>query len=182
MVATHGTTPDLMNWDGETADAEYLIPAGAGEAVALGGLGVVYKLTGAETGGAFAVVEHPLAPGCLGAPPHTHAHEDEISFVLEGEIGVQIGDAVFTAGPGSYVFKPRGVPHAFWNPGPVPARFQEIITPAGFEGYFREAAEALAGGGPPDVARLQAIAARYGLTLHFDRLEPLMRAQNVRLS
>ncbi len=162
-------------------DGRFLIPPDTGEAVALGGLGVVYKLSGEETGGAFAIVEHPIRPGALGAAPHTHTHEDEISLVLEGEIGVQIGDEVFQATPGTYVMKPRGIPHTFWNAGPAPARVQEIITPAGFERYFREVAEVLASGGPPDMGRLMEIAARYGLTLHMERLEEVMQAHNVSL-
>ena len=158
-----------------------MIPPDAGESVALGGLGVVFKLSGEDTGGAFAVVEHPLQPGALAGPPHTHAHEDEVSFVLEGEVGVQIGDEVFRAGPGAYVVKPRGVPHAFWNAGPTPARILEIISPAGFERYFREVAEVLAPSGPPDLTRLGEIAARYGLTLHMERLGEVMQTHNVRL-
>ncbi len=164
-----------------TTERRLLIPSHSGEAVAMGGLGVVYKLSGEETGGAFAIVEHPIQPGTLGAPPHTHTHEDEISLVLEGEVGVQIGDEVFQATPGTYVMKPRGVPHNFWNAGPAPARIQEIITPAGFERYFREVAEVLAPDGPPDIGRLMEIAARYGLTLHMERLEEVMRAHNVGL-
>jgi len=70
-----------------TGEARSVAP-GAGESVALGGLGVVYKVAGAETGGAFAIVEHPLAPGDLAGPPHAHAHEDEITLVLAGEIGI----------------------------------------------------------------------------------------------
>ena len=159
----------------------HLIPADAGEVVALGGLGVVFKLSGADTGGAFAVVEHPLAPGALAGPPHTHAHEDEISLVLDGEIGVQIGDHAFRAGPGAYVVKPRGVPHTFWNAGPAPARIQEIITPAGFERYFRDVADVLAPGGPPDIPRLMEVAARYGLTLHMERLDEIMETHDVHL-
>ena len=157
----------------------YGIPAGTGDSVVIGGLGVVYKLTGNETGGAFAIVEHPLRVGALAGPPHTHTHEDEISLVLEGEIGVQVGDEVFTAPTGTYVVKPRGVPHTFWNAGSTPARIQEIITPAGFEEYFREVAAALAPGGPPDVAKLMEVAGRYGLILHMERLGEVMETHNV---
>ena len=157
------------------------IQPGSGEAVNLGGLGVVFKLSGAETGGAFAIVEHPLRPGALAAPPHTHAHEDEISLVLEGEIGVLIGDEVFAAAEGSYVVKPRGVPHTFWNARPAPARVQEIITPAGFEGYFREVAEILAGSPEPDIPRLIGVAARYGVTMHMERVPEITQAHGVRL-
>jgi uncharacterized cupin superfamily protein len=53
--------------------------------------GVVFKLSGADTGGAFAVVEHPIEPGRL-VLPHVHRHEDEYSYVLEGTIGARVGD------------------------------------------------------------------------------------------
>lgn len=102
----------------------------------------------------------------LAAPPHTHANEDEYSFVVEGKVGVMLGDDVHEAEAGSYVLKPRGVPHTFWNPGPEPARIVEIISPASFERYFEELAEILSAGGPPDVARIGALAERYGLTFH----------------
>lgn len=59
-----------------------------GETVWLGGLGVIFKIAAEETGGAFAVVEHPIEPGRL-VPPHIHEREDELSYVLEGEIGAR---------------------------------------------------------------------------------------------
>ena len=86
----------------------------------------------------FAMVEHPLAPRTLAAPPHTHTHEDEYTYVLEGEVGVQVGDDVRVAKPGDLVLKPRGVQHAFWNAGDTPARVLEIISPAPFAEYFAE--------------------------------------------
>jgi uncharacterized cupin superfamily protein len=58
-----------------------------GDVVLNGGVGFVGKLYGEENGGAFAIGEHPLKPGILAPPPHTHSNEDEISYVLEGEIG-----------------------------------------------------------------------------------------------
>src|SRR5918998_1081798 len=76
----------------------------------------------------------------LGAPVHTHSREDEYSYVLEGAIGVQVGDEDFYLREGDLVLKPRGVPHAFWNPTNRPARILEMISPAGFENYFRELA------------------------------------------
>ncbi len=121
------------------AQALVVAPA-AGETLWLGGLGVRFLLDGAQTGGRFSLVEHPILPRALAAPLHTHADEDEYSFVLEGQVGVQVGDQVLTAGPGALVIKPRGVPHAFWNAGDVPARLLELISPAGFEHYFAELA------------------------------------------
>src|SRR5204863_9975528 len=76
-----------------------------GETVQLGGLGVRFIATGEG----FALVEHPIAPRTLAAPMHVHQHEDEYSYVLEGEVGVQIGDDVHYARPGDLVVKPRGI-------------------------------------------------------------------------
>jgi mannose-6-phosphate isomerase-like protein (cupin superfamily) len=59
--------------------------------------------------GAFSLVEHPIAPRTLAAPSHVHQHEDEYSYVLEGEVGFEVGDEVFTAGAGQLVAKPRGI-------------------------------------------------------------------------
>jgi quercetin dioxygenase-like cupin family protein len=106
--------------------SEFVIEPGQGDSVALGRLGVVFKLDGHISGGAFAVVEHPMAPGAL-VPPHTHEHEDEYSYVLAGTIGARIGDQDCEIGAGSYLLKPRGISHAFWNAGPAPAHVLEII-------------------------------------------------------
>lgn len=84
--------------------------------------------------------------------------------MLEGRVGVRIGEETFVAGPGTLVCKPRGVPHAFWNAGDEPARLLEIISPAGFEQYFPEMA-ALFAMGEPDPARSAEIWQRYGLEM-----------------
>ncbi len=118
-------------------DVKLVTAPGAGESVSLGGVGVDFKIPAEVTGGAFSVVEHPVEAGRL-VPPHIHYREHELSYVLRGEIGVRIGDRDFTAGPGSYVFKPRDIPHTFWNAGPEPAHLIELIWPAGFENFFAE--------------------------------------------
>src|SRR5262245_11974484 len=128
-----------------------------GRAISLGGIGVIYKVSGAQTGGAFAVVEHRVDPGRM-VLPHVHQNEDEYSYVLEGTVGARVGDREVVAGPGSYLLKPRGLMHTFWNPGPGPARLLEIISPAGFEAYFVELAEAAEAG------RRRELAAKYGVT------------------
>jgi mannose-6-phosphate isomerase-like protein (cupin superfamily) len=114
---------------------------------------------------AFSLVEHPIAARTLGAPVHTHRREDEYSYVLEGRIGVELGGQTLEAAVGSLVRKPRGVPHAFWNPTDAPARILELIVPGGFERYFAELGELLARPGPPDLAALAGVAARYELDM-----------------
>ncbi len=146
-----------------------------GERVDFGGLGVRFMIDGEQSGGTFALVEHPMEPRALGAPMHTHQHEDEYTYVLEGEIGFQIGEEVRVARPGDLVFKPRGVPHAFWNAGDVPARALEIISPAGFERYFAELAPLFppANQGPLDQEAIGAVRARYGLEMDMGSIPAL---------
>ena len=152
-----------------------VLPPGAGKLIWLQALGVRYMLSGDRTDGRFSLVEHPIKPKSLAAPLHTHADEDEISYILEGEVGVQIGDRVLQAEPGSLVFKPRGVPHAFWNAAESPARLLELISPAGFEGYFEEAA-ALFATGQPDPTRLAELTGRYHLNLDVASIPRLIQA------
>jgi mannose-6-phosphate isomerase-like protein (cupin superfamily) len=106
--------------------AQTVLAADEGERVEFGGLGVRFMIEAPQSGGTFALVEHPIGPRVLAAPLHTHEREDEYTYVLEGEVGVQVGDLVRVARPGDLVFKPRGVPHAFWNAGDAPARALEI--------------------------------------------------------
>ncbi|MEU0389007.1 cupin domain-containing protein [Streptomyces chartreusis] len=112
-----------------------VINPGEGEKADFGGLGVDFKVWGDATRGSLSIVEHPMEPGRL-VPPHVHENEDELSYVLEGTFGVRVGDRVATAEQGTYVFKPRGVPHTFWNASSEPGRLLEIIWPAGFERFF----------------------------------------------
>jgi len=135
-----------------------------------GPLGAILLLEAEASGGSFSLVEHPIAPRALGAPVHTHAREDEYSLVVEGTIGVEIDGHAFEAGPGEIVLKPRGVPHAFWNPTDRPARILELIVPGGFESYFAELGEILAQPGPPDLAAFGALAARYELAMEPDSI------------
>jgi quercetin dioxygenase-like cupin family protein len=151
-----------------------VVNASEGRSVSLGGMGVVFKVSGADTGGAFAVVEHPIEPGRL-VFPHVHLHEDEYSYVLEGTIGARVGDYEITAGPGSYVIKPRGLMHTFWNAGPGPARLLEVISPAGFETYFIELAET------GDPGRRQELAEKYGVTYSSDWVAELTSRHNLKL-
>ena len=142
-----------------------LIGPADGDFVELGGLGVRFMATGEG----FSLVEHPIAPRTLAAPMHVHEHEDEYSYVLEGEVGVQIGEEVLYARAGDFVFKPRGVWHAFWNRTDEPARLLEIISPGGFERYFAELAPLLPPARPvPDFEGLAALQERYGLTMDID--------------
>ena len=156
-----------------------LIAAADGRRVHFRALGTRYVVTADATAGAFAIVEHDLAPHALGSPLHTHEREDEISHVTSGRLGVQIGDDVLHAAPGDTVVKPRGIAHAFWNPGDEPVRFLEVITPAGFENYFAEVEPLLSGPGAPDAAALGNVRARYALEMDMGSVPRLVAAHGL---
>ena len=148
--------------DGVTPPPLTVVRPGEGRLADLGdGLGVAVKLWGEDTDGAIAVVEHPFAVGTY-VSAHLHTREDEYSIVLDGEIGFRSGDREVIHGPGGYITEPRGEPHAMWNAGPAPARMVEIISTAGFENFFRDAAD-LAEAGTTDVSAFLALADAYGL-------------------
>ena len=143
---------------------------GPNEGARLPTLDIVHKVTARHSGGSLVVDEWGLSPGQM-IPPHTHDREDECTFVLEGELSCYVGGEVVVAPAGSYVVKPRGVPHAFHNAGTETVRVMEILTPGGaFEGYFDEYEE-IASGGMDDeersVARAE-LGGRYGITWHDD--------------
>jgi mannose-6-phosphate isomerase-like protein (cupin superfamily) len=159
--ANAGLNPD-------PASGAVTIPSGAGERFALGGLGIHWKIDGATTGGRFSVVHHPLAPRALAAPLHRHHREDEYSYVLDGKLSALLGTELVTAGPGTWVFKPRGQWHMFWNAGDTPCEIIEVISPAGFEDYFRELAAIW-----PDRIKTGALLQKYELDMDFESVPDL---------
>jgi mannose-6-phosphate isomerase-like protein (cupin superfamily) len=139
----------------------------------LGSIGVRFMIDGLEAGERFSLVEHPMSPRALAAPLHLHTREDEYSFVLEGRMGALLGDEVVEAGPGDLVFKPRNQWHTFWNAGDEPCRILEIISPAGFERFFRELSD-LGGALNAEPDELTALGARYGQSFKLESIPGLL--------
>jgi mannose-6-phosphate isomerase-like protein (cupin superfamily) len=150
-----------------------------GETVRLHALGVRFVVDGEATDGAFSLVEYRVPPRSLGAPVHTHRNEDEYSYVVEGRTSMQLGNEILETGPGELVFKPRGVPHAFWNASDEPARVLELISPAGFEHYFRELAPLLATD-PQDRDAIRALVESYGLSIDHSEIPEFAERHGLR--
>ncbi|NKE72154.1 cupin domain-containing protein [Candidatus Manganitrophus noduliformans] len=138
------------------------------ESFDFGGLGVLWKVDGQETGQRFSIIHHPIAPRALAAPLHYHHQEDELCYVLKGTLGAKLGDDIVTARQGTWVFKPRGQWHAFWNAEETPCEIIEIISPAGFENYFREVAATWG-----NLAKFEEINRKYDLDMDFDSIPKL---------
>jgi mannose-6-phosphate isomerase-like protein (cupin superfamily) len=150
-----------------------------GKAGFLGSIGVRFMIDGAEAGDRFSLVEHPMSARALAAPLHRHQNEDEYSLVLEGRMGALLGDEHLEAGPGDLVHKPRGQWHTFWNAGDEPCRILEIISPAGFEGFFAELVDlgGVASAAPEQLAEL---CQRFALEMDPDSVPDLIQRFGVR--
>jgi len=113
---------------------------------------LVFKALGEETADQYWALEG-LADKNMAVPLHSHSREDEIWYVLEGEIIFTVGDKRFTGGPGTFAYIPRNTPHTFQVKSGI-ARWFGFGTPAGFDRWFFETgvpAEALVLPPPSDV-------------------------------
>ena len=132
------------------------------------GLGSVC-LSGADTGGAFCLLEISLAPG-MAVPRHTHTREDESYYVLSGELEVIVEDKVFVLRGGDSLIAPRDIPHQVRNSGSTENHYLLIFSPSGFEEFIMATGvpapdNADAPTEPPAVAvrNVHELAASYGI-------------------
>jgi len=126
------------------------------------GLPTLLRATGQTTNGAFGLVEQTMPPG-FASPYHTHRLEDEAFYVLDGEMAF-VSDGNWTiAGPGTFVFGPRNIPHGFKVIGDAPARMLLLCAPGAFAEFVVEMSEPVPA--PPDMAKLMALAAKYSIDI-----------------
>lgn len=94
-----------------------------------------FKTTSRESGGAHALLEMTVQPGS-GTPPHIHHAEDEMFYVLEGDLSFWCGDTKTAARAGSFVAIPRGTVHRWANESDRPARSLVLLVPGGFDDFL----------------------------------------------
>lgn len=160
-------TSGAIGADGPTP---YALHRGEGTAVWIVDALDTIKAGSGQTGGRFAVMEAVERQGA-GPPLHVHEVEDEGYFVVEGEYSFFVGDALFEAREGTWVYAPRGIPHTFRCESPL-GRLLWVIVPGGWESFFTEAGRAPGDRRPPqgsevevDVERLAEIAGRFGVRI-----------------
>jgi quercetin dioxygenase-like cupin family protein len=122
----------------------------------------VIRLSGDQTGGVLAIVEHLLPPGGTGAMPHIHYGHAEHFHVLDGQITFDAAGGAEAVGAGGTVSVPVGAVHGFRNVTAEPARCLVVLSPAGYENYFRDLHRALLAGEELDPRRLSELRAAYG--------------------
>ncbi len=110
-------------------------PPGGGDELNIAGSQIFHRAKSGETGGVFSVVELVSEPG-TGVSLHVHDNEDELVYVLEGDIEVTLGDQAMKATKGVMALLPRGIPHGYTNIGDNPSRVLGVISPGNFDNYF----------------------------------------------
>ncbi len=132
------------------------------QVIKVGQLGIRYLVDGAERGG-LGVFELTVPPGSHVPPPHSHTHNEECVYVLEGVLRYSVDGDTRDLAPGDWMSTPRGAVHGFDNPGTATARALVMLTPDIGAQYFHDVAAAAAAGGPPDRAKLMQVMQQYGL-------------------
>ncbi len=128
----------------------------------IGQLRIQYLIDGTATGG-MGVFELTVAPGALVPPPHSHTHNEECAYVLEGALRYSVDGVVKDLAPGDWIFTPRGSVHQFSNPHDKTARALIVLTPDIGAQYFRDVGAIVTAGGPPDRVKLAEVMSRYGV-------------------
>lgn len=148
-----------------------LVGQGQGEAYWVLGSKYTFKVHGADNDGAYMMFEGEI-PSVPGPPPHLHTREDEMFYVLEGELTVMLDGQVSKAPAGTTIILPRNIKHTFWNESGAVARALVFASPAPIEAFFKEIGQPVASDDetPPPVtpeliAHVYETAERYGIIL-----------------
>jgi quercetin dioxygenase-like cupin family protein len=131
-------------------------------AIKVGQLSIRYLQDGARAG-TMGMFELSVPPGSNVPPPHSHSHNEECVYVLEGTLRYSVGDITRDLGPGDSMFTPRGTVHGFSNPFSALARALITLSPDIGAQYFLDVASVVNAGAPPDKVALVSVMARYGL-------------------
>lgn len=159
-----------MSGDHQVSDLLFRPDQGEGEATQTD----MTIIADAEDLGGFSIMQGVVpAKGLLA--PHQHDDEDQAIYVISGSLEMEVGGAEglrFTAPQGSYVLKPCGVSHAFWNTGDADVVYIELNGGPRFAGFVRANAEGT-------VAATDAGPAEFGMRFYPERILDLMEEHDL---
>ena len=92
------------------------------------------KVESSQSGGDYGAVLWTVRAG-EEPPLHTHSREDELVYVVQGQLIARVGDARVEVGPGAYAALPRGVPHTIEVVGDQATLLLSFV-PGGLERFF----------------------------------------------
>lgn len=130
-----GTVSRVMEISLPTGEQPFALDRDEGEAVWFLGTLTIIKATDENTQGSFSLIEQ-LAPDGFGPPRHVHDEDDELFYIIDGEVEFESDDLHTNAGPGTTVYLPHGVPHAWRTMGET--RLLQCTFKPGFEEFFVE--------------------------------------------
>ena len=136
----------------------------ANQVIRVGPIEVRFRLEAAQTAGSLTMFEFVVPPRARVPVPHSHDAFDETAYGLNGVTTWMLDGQKVRIGPGDVLFIPRRRVHQFENLDTEEARVLSVIAP-GLLGpeYFREIAEVVNAGGPPNVERIMEVMRRHGL-------------------
>ena len=132
------------------------------DVISVGKLEIRYLRDGSAENqmGAFELI---VPPQSNVPPPHSHSHNEEYIYVLDGKLRYSVGNETRDLVAGESMSTPKGEVHGFANPFDTPARALIVLSPDIGAGYFRDVAMVVNAGGPPDRSKLLAVMEKYGL-------------------
>lgn len=148
-----------------------------------GGIDIRTWVRSRSTGGQFSCVETAVGPRRMGPAPHYHENLDELMLVLEGTATVWMDGKAVLVETGAWHFRPRRIPHTFWNNEERPLRFLDMYFQQNFEDFLEELFHQIipdmvkAGKSPgdPEVAKRMAdLNRRFGVVMFPDQRQPLV--------
>jgi quercetin dioxygenase-like cupin family protein len=134
------------------------------ETIKAGTITIDFLMEAADSNGSAAMFEFTVPAGVKVPVPHYHENYDETIYGLEGVMTFTVDGERIDIAAGETCFIPRGAVHGFDNLKQQAAKALAVITPALLGPiYFKEVAEIVNAGGPPDVAKLKQVMAKHGL-------------------
>jgi quercetin dioxygenase-like cupin family protein len=137
------------------------VPAGGGTNYDWARDHTFVKVSAADTGGAYALMEDNLKREfSLGL--HLHRHHAETFYILDGTVGFYIDGDWLVAPPATTIHIPPGISHAVTLPAGRTGKMLMIFQPSGFDQYLEELA-ALSQDDLADAARMQDLELKYDI-------------------
>ncbi len=135
------------------------------EEITIGQMAIRFLVDGSESNGTLAVFEFDVPAGARVPVAHSHDGYEETVYGVRGTLTWTVEETATDIGPGEALLIPRGVVHNFENNQDVDATALAVVTPGVLgPGYFRDLADTISPGAPPDFPAIAAVMQKHGLT------------------
>jgi quercetin dioxygenase-like cupin family protein len=134
------------------------------EIIKFGGMEIHFSLDANDTNNQLTLFKCVIHANTRMPAPHYHEHFDEVVYGLKGTVTYTVDGKLIEIGPGDSCFIRRGIVHGFENKTNETIEFLVCATPGVFGlDYFKDIAEVVNAGGPPDLVKLREVMRRHGL-------------------